>query len=83
MICPNCNTFTNYPKGHKDNPWACITILKDRNTRLQNQVIELESQVSELKANLHATEALLEPSFANAISASLEPSQVSNRLKRR
>ncbi len=60
MICPNCNTFTNHPKGHTDNPWACIAILKDRNTRLQNQIIELESQVSGLKADLHATETLLE-----------------------
>lgn len=60
MICPNCNTFTNNPKGHFDNPWACIAILKDRNSRLQNKVKELEDQILDLKADLHATEAVLE-----------------------
>lgn len=60
MLCPNCNIFTNNPKGHQDNPWACIAVLKDRNSQLQNRVIELENQVEELKADIHATEAMLD-----------------------
>ncbi len=58
MLCPNCNSFTSNPNGH--NPWACISILKERNLRLQNQVTILEDQINELKADLHATEAILE-----------------------
>lgn len=68
MICPNCSSFTNHPKGHMDNPWACIAILKDRNTRLQNQVVELENQVLDLKADLHAIEALLEVEVISQVS---------------
>lgn len=58
MLCPNCSSFTSNPNGH--NPWACISILKERNLRLQNQVTSLENQINELKADLHATEAILE-----------------------
>ncbi|MBI4850957.1 MAG: hypothetical protein HY819_03925 [Acidobacteria bacterium] len=60
MICPNCNILTSNSKGHMENPWACIAILKERNIRLQNQVVELQMEVEELKADLHATESLLE-----------------------
>lgn len=60
MICHNCNSFTNNPRGHQENPWACIAILRERNNRLQNQVVKLEEEINELKADIHATEALLE-----------------------
>lgn len=43
-----------------ENPWACIAVLKERNNRLQNQVIELQEELDEIKADIHATEALLE-----------------------
>ncbi len=65
MFCPTCNMFTNNPKSHLENPWACIAVLKDRNIQLQNKVIELEHQVEELKADLHATEAMLDLDLAS------------------
>ncbi|MBK7993643.1 MAG: hypothetical protein IPK14_09510 [Blastocatellia bacterium] len=58
MLCPNCGSFTSNPNGH--NAWACISILKERNLRLQKQVTILEDQINEVKADLHATEAVLE-----------------------
>ena len=60
MFCPNCNMFTNNPKGHTDNPWACIAVLKDRTNQLQNKITKLENQLEDLKADLHATEAMLD-----------------------
>lgn len=60
MICPNCNSFTNSPKGHSENLWACVSVLKERNLKLENEIEGLKNEVAELKADLHATEALLE-----------------------